>query len=97
MVKGFPRHNFLAKPLSGSQSAHHSGPLTPTLTTYTRDLLQVTQSVHLQDFNCDVEPLVFSLPHFGKPAVTQWRVQPIVAGRDSHRSRKQSLAATYLA
>ena len=84
MAKSFPRHNLLAEPLNESRSARQYGLWIVTPVTHTHDLIKVTRQIYLQYLDCDLAPLVFTLPHLGKPAVIQGGIHSVVAKGDLH-------------
>ena len=95
MAKSLPRHNFLAKPLIGSQSGSRSRQTKPTAT-YPCDLLQVTCLAYPQNFDGDFPTLMFSLPHVCEPALVQRNALSVVARRDVKGFRKDGVATAYL-
>ena len=64
--------------------------------TYTPNLIEIARLVYLQNFDRDLSPLEFTLPHLGISAASQWITRWVVARRNLHRPRKQTLAAANL-
>ena len=64
--------------------------------TYARDLIEVARLVYLQNFDCNLPPMVVTLVHLGIPTTSQRVIHRIVARWNLHGPRKQALGTTYL-
>jgi hypothetical protein len=52
--------------------------------THLCDPNEVARHEYLQHLDRNLDPFVFTLPHFGKPALISWGFRPIVAEWDLH-------------
>ena len=81
MTKGFPRHDLLAEPLCGWRQPVSTSSLT-NWKTHPFDLHKVACRKYLQNFDRNLDPLMFTLPYFGEPAFVSRVFRPVVAERD---------------
>ena len=61
------------------------------------DLIEVTRRAYLQYLYRNLDPSVFTLPHFAKPTPVPRILRLIVAEWNLYRARDQSMVAAYLA
>ena len=91
MAKSFPGYYFLTEPLR-SWSTHT---LRRNSKPHLSDLDEVTRRAYLQYLYRNLEPSVFTLPYFTKPAPIPRSFRLIVAEWNLYRARDQSVMATY--